>query len=55
MKPSATKCECGRVSNPLHLMIVSNAWVDKKQIAYFEFPCPQCTAKNVVRVDWSGK
>lgn len=55
MKPSAKRCECGRVTNPLHIMIVSDAWVDNNKIAHFEFPCPQCTVKVVVKVDWSGK
>ena len=52
MIPTVKKCECGRVSNPLQTMIVSNAWVDKRQVAHFEFPCPQCKKINTVKADW---
>ena len=52
MKTSAKKCTCGRVSDPLRLMIVKNTWLDKGDIAHFQFDCPQCLKENTVKIDW---
>lgn len=52
MKPTVKRCECGRVSNPIFLNIVSDAWIDNKQIAHFTFDCPQCLKENEINMAW---
>ena len=54
-KATVKKCECGRVSNPIQLMIVTDAWLNKKNIAHFEFNCPQCKKRNVVKSIWNER
>lgn len=51
-KPTVKKCICGRVSNPVTLNIVNDAWV-KNFVAHFQFNCPQCRKKNVVKMIWN--
>lgn len=50
-KPTVKKCECGRVTNPVTINAVNDAWV-KNSVAHFQFNCPQCRKKNVVRMIW---
>jgi hypothetical protein len=52
MRMPAKKCECGRVTNPFQYSIVTDAWVDRKDVAHFEFNCPQCGKKLKVKMLW---
>ena len=51
MKPTVKKCQCGRVTNPVTINAVVDAWV-KDKVAYFDFNCPQCGKKNNVKMLW---
>lgn len=52
---TVTRCRCGRVSNPISLMRVQDAWIDRKGVAWFEFKCPQCKKDNKVKTIWIEK
>lgn len=52
LKPTVKKCECGRVTNPITINAVTDVWI-KDGVAYFEFPCPQCSKKNEVKMIWN--
>ncbi len=52
MKPVVKKCECGRVSNPITLNLVKDAWLNSKNIAHWEFDCPQCKKTHVATSIW---
>ena len=47
MKRLVKKCECGRVTNPIQLSIVEDAWY-KDDMDYFQFKCPQCEKVHVL-------
>jgi len=47
MKATVRKCSCGRVSNPIQLDIVKDAWI-KGNETFYEFDCPQCRKTLVV-------
>lgn len=48
LKRMAKKCECGRVSDPIHLEIVTDTWM-KGGYVYFEYDCPQCVKKLQIK------
>ena len=54
MKITVKKCECGRVTNPIQLSIVENAWV-KNGIEYYQFKCPQCRKNHIIRMTINEK
>lgn len=54
MKPTVKKCECGRVTNPIQVTIVTDAWI-KDSMAHFEYDCPQCCKRNEIKMIWNEK
>lgn len=48
IKRTVKKCECGRVSDPIHLEIVTDTWL-KGGFVFFEYDCPQCTKKLLIK------
>ena len=51
-KPIVIKCACGRLTNPVTISIVKDAWV-KNCFAYFSFLCPQCKKSNTIKSEWN--
>jgi len=54
MKRTVKKCACGRVSDPVHLSIVKDAWV-KNGFAFFQYDCPQCKRDNTIKIVWDER
>lgn len=49
MIPTVVKCDCGRVSNPIHLEIVTDTWI-KGGFVYIQYNCPQCTKQITIKI-----
>jgi len=46
------KCVCNYEIMPFASHLIDDAWVDKKNIAYFTFFCPNCNKKNIFKLSW---
>jgi acetone carboxylase gamma subunit len=51
-KKIVKKCSCGYEIMPFMSNMITDAWVDKKFIAHFEFRCPDCNKKNEYVILW---
>lgn len=54
MKRLVKKCECGRVTNPISLNIVEDAW-QKDGYNFFQYKCPQCLKEHTLKSSCSEK
>ena len=54
MKNTTIRCSCKRVSNPITLSIVNDAWI-KSSYGYFQFNCPQCNKTHIIKTLWDEK
>jgi len=49
MKKSIRCSKCNMVVDPFSYKCIINTWLDKNNVAWFEYKCPICKEKNVIK------